>query len=125
MRFETNLRRALGLGSAKSGVHPWIMQRFTAIALIPLSLWFVGIFILHLNAPFDISYRQFSSLWTITISVFFVMVMFYHGYLGIKVILEDYIPHKLTKWLLIILTKFFSLFMVLLAIFSLLRVFLK
>ena len=125
MRFETNLRRALGLGSAKSGVRPWIIQRFTAIALIPLSLWFVGIFILHLKAPFDISYRQFSSLWTITISVFFVMVMFYHGYLGIKVILEDYIPHELTKWLLIILTKFFSLFMALLAIVSLLRIFLK
>jgi len=41
MSLSTPLAKARGLGSAKSGTHHWIAQRLTAIALIPLSLWFV------------------------------------------------------------------------------------
>ena len=33
--------RALGLGSAKEGVAHWWAQRVTAVALVPLALWFV------------------------------------------------------------------------------------
>ena len=37
---RTPLARARGLGSAKDGVHHWWVQRLTAIALIPLVVWF-------------------------------------------------------------------------------------
>ena len=42
MKFRTPLARVRGLGSAKSGTHHWWMQRLSAIALVPLSLWFVA-----------------------------------------------------------------------------------
>ncbi len=42
MKNNSGLARSLRLGSAKEGTHNWWWQRLTAIALIPLSLWFVG-----------------------------------------------------------------------------------
>ena len=41
MSLKTPLGAARGLGSAKSGTHHWIVQRITAIALVPLTIWFV------------------------------------------------------------------------------------
>ena len=43
MSLTTPLRQVLGLGSAKSGVHHWWLQRLTSIALVPLSIWFAGL----------------------------------------------------------------------------------
>jgi succinate dehydrogenase / fumarate reductase, membrane anchor subunit len=124
MKFETNLRRAQGLGSAKSGVGHWIAQRITAVALIPLGIWFVGAFIVLSTAPFEVAYTWLSSPWTVTLAIFFILVLFYHGYLGIQVILEDYIPHEFIKWISIIAIKLFSILMALLAIVSIIRIFL-
>ena len=41
MSLKTPLSKAIGLGSAKEGMHHWKMQRLTAIALIPLTIWFI------------------------------------------------------------------------------------
>ncbi len=125
MKLETNLRRALGLGSAKSGLHHWIAQRITAVALIPLSLWFVGVFIKLLSAPFPVVVHCFSSPWTVTFSILLIVALFYHGYLGLHVIWKDYISHDLTRWILDLSTKFLSFFMALLAIVSLFKIFLQ
>lgn len=125
MRFESNLRRAHGLGSAKSGIQHWIAQRLTAIALIPLGVWFVWTFILLLTAPFEEAHAWFSTPWTATLAIFFVLTLFYHGALGLQVVWEDYIPHELTKWCVIVATKFISLFLSLLAIVSIFKIFLN
>ena len=42
MSLRSDIGKVRGLGSAKEGVHHWWMQRLTAIALIPLVLWFVA-----------------------------------------------------------------------------------
>ena len=39
--MRSQLGRARGLGAAKSGAAHWWAQRVTAIALVPLPLWFV------------------------------------------------------------------------------------
>src|SRR5438128_2264228 len=62
-RMRSPLARARGLGSARDGVEHWWMQRLTAVALIPLTLWFAAslialtgsdynAFIAWLKAPF-------------------------------------------------------------------------
>lgn len=112
------------LGSAKSGVHHWIVQRVTALALIPLGAWFMGAFILLFSAPYDVTYAWLSSPWTATLSILFIFTLFYHGYLGVQVILEDYVSHQGLKWGLIFTTKMLSILMALLAIISILRIFL-
>ncbi len=125
VKFETDLRRALGLGSAKNGVHHWIAQRITAVALIPLGVWFVGVFIALLPAPFEEASHWFSSPWTAALAIFFIIVLFYHGSLGMQVIWEDYISNKFTKLFFIVTTKLFSILMALLAIVSVLKIFLR
>ena len=40
MSLETRLARVRGLGSAKDGTHHWWAQRLTAVALVPLTVWF-------------------------------------------------------------------------------------
>ncbi len=125
MKFESNLRRAQGLGSAKSGLHHWIGQRITAIALIPLGVWFVGAFIVLFPASFEIAYTWFSSPWNVTLAIFFIVVLFYHGYLGLQTILEDYISHELIRGSLILTTKLLSGLLALLAIVSIIKIFLN
>jgi len=125
MNFETELHKAEGLGSAKNGLPHWIAQRITAVALIPLGVWFVSVFIILLTAPFTEAYTWLSSPWNVTLAIFFVLTAFYHGYLGMQVILEDYVPHEYTRWVLIIGTQLFSAGMALLAIVSILKVFLS
>ena len=41
MSIRTPLGRARGMGSAKTGTDHWWAQRVTALALIPLVIWFV------------------------------------------------------------------------------------
>lgn len=123
MTFATNLHRAAGLGSAKKGPLHWIAQRVTAVALIPLGLWFVGAFLVLLFAPFEQAQLWLSSLWVVTGVSMFVLVLFYHGCLGMQMIWEDYIPHETTRWALILGTKFLSAFLALLSLVSILKVY--
>ena len=41
MSLRTPLSKVLGRGSAGDGVGHWWMQRVTAVALLPLTAWFV------------------------------------------------------------------------------------
>lgn len=125
MKFETKLHQAEGLGSAKSGLYHWIAQRITAIALIPLGIWFLSAFTILLTAPFEEAHSWLSSPWNVTLALFFILTAFYHGYLGMQVIWEDYVHHELLKWILILSTKLFTVFMALLAMVSILKVFLS
>jgi len=125
MKFETDVHVARGLGSAKSGVHHWIIQRVTAIALIPLSLWFTCAFIVLVTAPYEYAREWLSTPWAVTFSILFIFLIFYHGYLGMRVIWEDYVPQTSTKWALLIGTKILSTLMAVLGIVSILKVFIS
>jgi succinate dehydrogenase / fumarate reductase, membrane anchor subunit len=91
MSLRSPLSRVLGLGSAKDGTAHWWAQRVTAVALVPLTLWFV--FSL-LSLP-DFEYETVRTWLSVPItgflSVLLVGVMSYHSYLGTIVIIEDYV----------------------------------
>jgi len=125
MKMETDLHRAKGLGPAKKGVGHWIAQRVTAVALIPLGIWFVGAFLMLLFAPFDQARVWLSSPWVVTATILFILTLFYHGCLGMQVIWEDYIPHEGTRWVIVLGTKFLGVFLSLLSIVSILKVYLS
>lgn len=125
MKYETSLHEALGLGSAKTGVQHWIAQRVSAIALIPLGVWFVTFFAIFLTAPFEDTEQWLSSPWSAAFAILLTLCLFYHGYLGMRVIWEDYIPHESTRWSLIIATKLLSALMAIVAIVCILQIFLS
>lgn len=124
MKLETDLHRAKGLGAAKKGVIHWIAQRVTAVALIPLGLWFVGAFVMLIFSPYDQARLWLSSPWVVTFTILFILALFYHGCLGMQVIWEDYISHKHIRWTFVLGTKFLGFFLFLLALVSVLKVYL-
>jgi succinate dehydrogenase / fumarate reductase membrane anchor subunit len=92
MSLRSPLSRVLGLGSAKDGTSHWWAQRVTAVALIPLTLWFL--FSL-LTLP-SLDYETVRTWLSVPVSSFLalllVAVLTYHSYLGTAVIVEDYVP---------------------------------
>jgi len=106
MSLRSPLSQARGLGSAKEGVGHWWVQRLTAIALIPLSLWFVisvARFPL-LNHATMVAWIK-APLVAVALAMFFV-AMIYHATLGVQVVIEDYVGNEGTKLVSIVLVKF-------------------
>jgi succinate dehydrogenase / fumarate reductase, membrane anchor subunit len=90
--LRSPLRRVLGMGSAKQGVHHWWVQRLTSVALVPLTVWFV-VSLLALpsldHATVAAWERQgFTSL----LLILLVLVGTWHSQLGVRVVIEDYVP---------------------------------
>jgi succinate dehydrogenase / fumarate reductase membrane anchor subunit len=95
--MRSQLGRVRGLGSAKSGLAHWWAQRLTAIALVPLSLWFI-LSVLHLlGAPHDAVVDWFSGPWTIVLMIALVVATFHHAQLGLQVVIEDYIHNDAVR----------------------------
>ena len=120
--MRSDLGRVRGLGTAKEGAHHWWMQRLTAIALIPLTLWFI-ISIASLNSA---SYAETVNWLSIPlVSIFMILLVsstLYHALLGVQVVVEDYIHHEGVKFLLLISLKFIFLVLGVIAVFSLLKI---
>lgn len=89
--LRSPLGRVRGLGSAKEGTHHWWAQRVTAIALIPLTLWFV-VSVLKLAGGGYADYRAWmSGPFNATAMALFIVVAFHHARLGLQVVIEDYV----------------------------------
>lgn len=85
------LARALGLGSAKTGVDDWWLERVTAVALLPLAIWFVASIIAHVNSDYDAFVHWLATPFTTSAMVLLLIALFYHMALGLQVVIEDYI----------------------------------
>ena len=100
MKNNSGLARSLRLGSAKEGTHNWWWQRLTAIALIPLSLWFVGSIwsIIVDGANYDALQSWLAGPIAAILMLTFIFALFFHLKLGLQVIIEDYVHNKTAKW---------------------------
>ena len=94
--LRTPLKVARGNGASGTGVHHWWLQRVTAVALIPLSIWFLFLIggLLHASYPVVLAAvaQPVHAVHLIVLSV----CLFWHGALGLQVIIEDYVH---TRWL--------------------------
>tara|TARA_B100000029_G_scaffold363955_1_gene357099 strand:+ start:416 stop:784 length:369 start_codon:yes stop_codon:yes gene_type:complete len=116
------LKSAKGLGSAKHGLSHWIAQRVTAIALVPLTIWFVSIIAFMKNASYDTAIETVSNPLNATLFLLLIIATFWHAQLGLQVIIEDYIANKMTRMTLIIITKFIFAIIGVLSALSVLRI---
>jgi succinate dehydrogenase / fumarate reductase membrane anchor subunit len=119
-RFRTPLGRARGLGSAKEGVQHWWMQRVTAVALVPLTLWFVATLIGRLGADHAAAAAWLSEPVPLGLTILLVAAVFYHAQLGLQVVIEDYVHAEAAKIILVFLSKLASLLLGLSAVLALL-----
>ena len=122
MSLQSPLGRVLGMGSAKDGTGHWWAQRVSAVALIPLTLWF---FVSLLELP-DLDYgtvRAWLRLpWSALLAVLLVAVLTYHSYLGTTVVIEDYVHSGGRKLFSLLLLKFLYVVLGWAAILAILRV---
>jgi succinate dehydrogenase / fumarate reductase membrane anchor subunit len=84
------LGRAIGLGSAKHGVEHWWMERVTAVALVPLTLWFLASMIAHTRGDYAAFVAWLTTPLAAILMVMLLIAMFYHMALGLQVVIEDY-----------------------------------
>ena len=89
--MQAPLARARGLGSARSGSRHWWLQRVTALALAPLTVWFVISFMALIGADHRTYSQWISSPLNAVLMILLVIVLFYHMTLGLQVIAEDYL----------------------------------
>jgi succinate dehydrogenase / fumarate reductase, membrane anchor subunit len=121
-RLVGPLGRARGLGSAKHGLQHWWAQRVTAVALVPLTLWFVFSAI-HLNGADQAAVRDWLRRPASAIMMsLFIVATFYHLALGVQVVIEDYIHREGVKLTSLLLVKGLIVLLAAAALFTVLRV---
>ena len=118
---RTPLARARGLGSAKEGVHHWWMQRLTAIALIPLVVWFAISLVMLSGAEFQVVRAWIGSPLVMVMLILVIGIGLHHGQLGMQVVWEDYTEGAFGV-AMIVLTKFLAVLFGLGAIVAILRI---
>lgn len=122
MSLRTPLARVRGLGSAKSGTHHWWMQRLTAVALVPLSLWFVASLVVVVTADYGTAILWLRSPLVAILCCALIVAIFYHGQLGMQVVLEDYVHAEALKLVSIVVVKLVSLLLAAAALFAVLSI---
>ncbi len=120
--FKTPLARVRGLGAARSAVEGWMTLRITAIANIPLIAWFVWFVIQSVG----LSHEQFTAFLAQPVNavlmILFIVSAFWHGYLGSKEIVEDYVHLEWFKMMKLIGMKLFMFAGAVIGIFCVLKI---
>ena len=119
--MRSQLSRARGLGAAKSGLHHWKVERVTAIALVPLTIWFVYAVLHLLGSPQAQVHRFVRSPLNSVLLLAMVAMTFHHMQLGLQVVMEDYISNPRWQPAAILLNKAVALILALLCAVSILR----
>lgn len=122
MSLTTPLNKVLGLGAAKSGIEHWWAQRLTAVALAPLGLWFAIAMLRFETLAYAEVVAWLRDPVTAILLLMTIIAVVYHSYLGLQVVVEDYVEGKGAKLVAIVLSAFGHAFLVLAAAFAVLRV---
>jgi succinate dehydrogenase / fumarate reductase membrane anchor subunit len=120
--LRSPLARVRGLGSAKEGTHHWWAQRLTALALIPLTIWFVVSIIMLTGADHAAAAAWAGSLWPAALLILTIAMTFHHGQLGLQVVIEDYVHNEAVKLAMILLVKGLALLLSVVAIAAIARI---
>lgn len=102
-RTRSPLARAMGLGSAKGGIDHWWAQRVSAIALVPLTLWFIASIIAHTDSDYSVFIAWLKTPLVTILMILLLIALFYHTALSLQVVIEDYMHSELKFAALVIM----------------------
>lgn len=122
MSFKSPLNQVLGLGSAGGGTSDWWHQRLTSVAMVPLGLWFALSLI-----GLDLGSREALLGWireplTAVLLSLTSACLIYHSWLGIRVVVEDYIGGKGAKIVVLTTSSLAHAFLLAVCLFSILKI---
>ena len=125
MSLRTPLGRVLNHGSARDGVSHWWVQRVTAVALAPLSVWLV-------LSLLDLPMRDYAAVtaWIASglhpvLLALTVLLATWHGWLGLSNVIEDYVPRSGPRFLLLLLSTFVNGLLAASGVYAVLRIALR
>jgi succinate dehydrogenase / fumarate reductase membrane anchor subunit len=118
----TALGRALGRGSARNGVHHWWVQRVSAVALVPLSLWFLMSLLALPGFDYASVTAFVGSPWHAVLLCLFIGTVSGHSNLGVQVVVEDYVHGHASKVASLLLVQFAHVFVAAAGFFAVLKI---
>ena len=121
MSIQTPLNKVRGLGSAQEGVGHFWHQRVTAVALVPLVLWFLVSLYHHIGDPYDEIVVWLGKPTTAIPLLFLILAGFYHMRLGMQVVVEDYIQKEFSKILLLLLNNLVAIGLGIVCVYAVLK----
>ena len=105
MSLRNPLAKVKGLGASGEGSHHWWLQRLSALALIPLGLWFMFAIIRHLIDDYTTVTQWLAHPGIALATVLFSVFVFFHAHLGVQVVIEDYVHNEAVKMVCLLLSK--------------------
>jgi len=120
--MRTPLGRVRGLGSAKSGTEHWWQSRVSAMALLPLLLWFVVAMLSLAGASYDETRAFMARPWNAVLMLALVGFSFRHIAGGLQVVVEDYVRPEVLRVAVTLVIKALCLGAALISAFAVLRV---
>ena len=121
--MRSQLGRVRGTGAARTGVEHWQVERLTALALIPLTLWFLLCVMSMLGADQPVVSAWIGHPLNAALLIALVVLTFHHAQLGLQVVYEDYI-HGGLRTACIIATKAAAMLLALIGVLSVLKLYL-
>ena len=94
MSLVTPLNRVLGLGTASGAAEHWWLQRLTAVALLLLGIWAAIELLLLPDFSYGTALAWVHRPYSAVMLILFVLAVGYHSYLGVQVVVEDYVASK-------------------------------
>lgn len=122
MKLRTPVKQARGLGSAKEGVAHWWVQRASAVGLIFLTVWFVPALLTLISMDYTSVLHWTARPLNAILLILLLAATFYHSYLGVQVVIEDYVHVEWLKIASLLLLQFLHIGLAATGIFAVLRI---
>lgn len=107
----------------EKGSHHFLVQRITALILIPLVLWFCISIAFLTDTTHETVITWLRSPLNAIFMTLLVIISFQHAHLGMQVIFEDYISNINKRTKIITLTKFLSYFLMAIGLYSIYNIY--
>ena len=121
---QSCLKKVMKMQSKSHGVVHWKLQRISAIAMIPLIIWFVSSLVFSLINSYDQSIIWLQSPINATGMVLLFGTLYFHAASGLQVVIEDYVHNEGLKIMSLILIKLLSVLLGVLSILCVLKIYL-
>lgn len=118
---RSQLGQVRGLGSARGGVRHWWVQRLTAMALLPLTIWFVISVLGLLGAPQPAVAAFVAAPVNTVLLVALVAISLHHAEAGVQTVIEDYVHREGSRIASLLAVKALTLFLALVGIIAVLK----